>query len=337
MPAPEQNHYDVLGVDQDATPRKIKAAYRALVKDLHPDLPNSRDEEEAFKAVSIAYGVLSDPTTRAEFDAKLSEPVIIRASHPPKPEDVKTTWVGTQLRLTAERIIAEPDFEWDEFALVLRFAQTKDANTSVVFHSSFGLDAHQQILFASFGTQPNDFTKVALALCIAELGVEAGEIDKSQDIPLGHMPAPLQAPWLLAQSAIKRVQVGSRLPDDEHALVVERVVAPLMEIHRGDVALLAVSRRWSQFHPTGQPQGLLFMTPADQALIHSRGLGTEGLASEVTKNLMARLIWMDGLENPHRAASWDADLVLTRTSHDCQLLAAQSLAAEGPNSELDGP
>lgn len=335
-PAPEQNYYDVLAVDQDATQRQIKAAYRALAKELHPDLL-SEEEAEAFKFVSIAYAILSDPQKRADYDAELSEPVVLRASHPPKPEDLKTTWVGTQLRMTAERIVAEPDFEWGEFASVLQFAQIKNANTSVVFHSTFALDPYAGILSAGFGSRPNDFTKVALALCIAELGVEAGKIEKSQEIPLGYSPAPTQAPWLLAQSAIKRVQVGSRLPDNEHALAVENVVAPLMETYRGDTGLLDVSRRWTMLRPAEQPQGLLFMTPQDQVVIHSRGLGTEGLASEVTKNLMARVIWMDGLDNPDRAAPWAAELVTDRTLHDCQLLQAQALgAAKGADSGLNG-
>lgn len=336
-PATEQNHYDVLGVDQDATQPQLKAAYRALAKELHPDLL-SEEEADAFKVVSIAYATLSDPQKRAEFDAELGDPGVLRAAHPLKPEDLKTTWVGTQLQFTAERIIDEPGFEWDEFASVLRFAQTKDANTSVVFHSTFGLDAYARILDASFGSQPNDFTKVALALTIAELGVAAGEIDKSQEIPLGHRPAPVQAPWLLTQNAIRRVQLGSLLPDDKFVLAVENVVAPLMNTYRGDHGLLDVARQWSYFPAAGQPQGLLFMAPENRALIHSRGLGTEGLASEVTKNLMARLIWMDGLDNPYGVLSGAAELVVQRTLHDSKLLEAQSReASKKADSGLDGP
>jgi molecular chaperone DnaJ len=35
------NYYDVLGVDVDASPDDIKAAYRKKAKELHPDVNSS--------------------------------------------------------------------------------------------------------------------------------------------------------------------------------------------------------------------------------------------------------------------------------------------------------
>jgi DnaJ-class molecular chaperone len=63
------NPYDVLGVKPDATQDQIRAAYRKLAKELHPDLnPGDREAEEKFKTVSVAYDLLGDPEKRARFD-----------------------------------------------------------------------------------------------------------------------------------------------------------------------------------------------------------------------------------------------------------------------------
>lgn len=61
--------YDVLGVKKDATQAEIRKAYRALAKELHPDLnPGDSSAETRFKAVSAAYAILGDADKRAKFD-----------------------------------------------------------------------------------------------------------------------------------------------------------------------------------------------------------------------------------------------------------------------------
>jgi len=65
-----QDPYTVLGVAKDASSKDIKAAYRKLAKELHPDLnPGKKDIEARFKDISAAYGLLSDPEKRRRFDA----------------------------------------------------------------------------------------------------------------------------------------------------------------------------------------------------------------------------------------------------------------------------
>lgn len=61
--------YDVLGVPAAASAADIKAAYRKLARELHPDAnPDDAKAAERFKAVSAAYALLSDPDKRARFD-----------------------------------------------------------------------------------------------------------------------------------------------------------------------------------------------------------------------------------------------------------------------------
>jgi molecular chaperone DnaJ len=65
----EQDYYELLGVSRGADLHTIKAAYRRLAKEHHPDRHNGCTEKEAhFKAISEAYVCLSDPQKRAAYD-----------------------------------------------------------------------------------------------------------------------------------------------------------------------------------------------------------------------------------------------------------------------------
>ena len=63
------DYYEVLGVSRTATDQELKAAYRKLALQHHPDRnPGNAESEERFKACSEAYQVLSDPQKRAAYD-----------------------------------------------------------------------------------------------------------------------------------------------------------------------------------------------------------------------------------------------------------------------------
>ncbi|MFP5330142.1 MAG: molecular chaperone DnaJ [Alphaproteobacteria bacterium] len=65
----EQDYYDLLGVPRSADLHTIKAAYRKLAKEHHPDRKNGCKESEArFKAINEAYDCLRDPQKRAAYD-----------------------------------------------------------------------------------------------------------------------------------------------------------------------------------------------------------------------------------------------------------------------------
>lgn len=67
MPA---DYYEVLGVGRDADEGEIKKAFRALARELHPDVNDHDPEAEAkFKAAAEAYEVLSDAERRRTYDA----------------------------------------------------------------------------------------------------------------------------------------------------------------------------------------------------------------------------------------------------------------------------
>lgn len=65
----EKDFYRELGVASGASAEEIKKSYRKLARQLHPDAnPGDPKAEARFKAVSEAYGVLSDDAKRKEYD-----------------------------------------------------------------------------------------------------------------------------------------------------------------------------------------------------------------------------------------------------------------------------
>lgn len=61
--------YQVLGVSRSASEAEIKAAFRKLAVQHHPDRnPTDPDAQGRFKEINSAYQILSDPQKRAAFD-----------------------------------------------------------------------------------------------------------------------------------------------------------------------------------------------------------------------------------------------------------------------------
>lgn len=73
MAKPFKDYYAILGVDRAADARVIKAAYRRLARETHPDLAAAPGVGEPFVEVHEAYAVLSDPERRARYDCRLHE------------------------------------------------------------------------------------------------------------------------------------------------------------------------------------------------------------------------------------------------------------------------
>ena len=64
-----QNYYELLGVNQSASDKDIKTAYRRMARKLHPDVnPNDQRAQDQFKKVNEAYEVVGDPSRRKDYD-----------------------------------------------------------------------------------------------------------------------------------------------------------------------------------------------------------------------------------------------------------------------------
>lgn len=65
-----KDYYIILGVSQNCTEEEIRKKYRKLAMQYHPDRnPDDPVAEDKFKEVAEAYGVLTDPVKKREYDA----------------------------------------------------------------------------------------------------------------------------------------------------------------------------------------------------------------------------------------------------------------------------
>ena len=74
-----ETHYDLLGVEPDATKEEIRSAYRERLEDLRTKVEKGRSDQarngarEETARLNSAWQVLSDPFQRQRYDAALSD------------------------------------------------------------------------------------------------------------------------------------------------------------------------------------------------------------------------------------------------------------------------
>jgi hypothetical protein len=81
------DYYKILSLPHDANDRQIKKAYKEKALQYHPDVNRSKQAEEVFQVINVAYRTLIDPGLRRQYDFKMKyghpcEPVDPRRRHP---------------------------------------------------------------------------------------------------------------------------------------------------------------------------------------------------------------------------------------------------------------
>jgi curved DNA-binding protein CbpA len=92
-------HYENLKVSRDAPAGVIKAAYKALAQENHPDRCKHENASRRMQVINEAYAVLSDPTKRADHDKWISRKEAAPAKQVSKLIDPRTNMVVDSLYL----------------------------------------------------------------------------------------------------------------------------------------------------------------------------------------------------------------------------------------------
>jgi len=66
--ATKRDYYEVLGLHKSVSAAEIKASYRKLALQWHPDRNKASNANEKFKEINEAYAVLSDPKKKETYD-----------------------------------------------------------------------------------------------------------------------------------------------------------------------------------------------------------------------------------------------------------------------------
>ncbi|KAI9934997.1 hypothetical protein MW887_000618 [Aspergillus wentii] len=142
-PPLETDLYQVLGVQESATPEEIKSAYKKQALRHHPDKAPEGSKDEAnhrFQQIAFAYAILSDERRRRRFDLTGS---------------------------TAEAVDEDDDFNWMDFYRE-QFSSSVDTNALDELKKEYqGSEEEQNDVLAAFEQARGDLDRVfeSVMLC----------------------------------------------------------------------------------------------------------------------------------------------------------------------------
>jgi hypothetical protein len=135
--------YELLEVSPHARQAVIHAAYRALVRDCHPDVNDAPEAAQRARQLNAAYAVLSDPGGRARYDLdRMRERRLEFMRQPTRPSGLMTDATrAPTVRLSATRPVHEERAPRVSGQLVLGLIVALFLTTMVFFIVVAALDA----------------------------------------------------------------------------------------------------------------------------------------------------------------------------------------------------
>lgn len=116
------SHYDNLRVTRNAPPSVIKAAYRTLSQQYHPDRCQDPDAQRIMAILNGSYEVLSDPDKRRAHDQWIARQEGSAFHEPPRPVDDGQDRSGTPAQRGAkpQPKLPEPIYIWPLVSSLLK-------------------------------------------------------------------------------------------------------------------------------------------------------------------------------------------------------------------------
>lgn len=124
-----KNHYQLLGVENNASRERIRAAYRKALKRYHPDANRGeRNGEEMLQRALAAGRILCDPDQRAAYDRQLGSAA--QNKNPNQPWVTPTAFLRSRkLLLNCREILQQGGLLWQRF-ITAEWAKATEARTS---------------------------------------------------------------------------------------------------------------------------------------------------------------------------------------------------------------
>lgn len=178
MNAARRTYYDVLGVSPETPSVVLKAAFRALAKEYHPDSSaDAAADPDRFIELQDAYAVLSDPVSRSAYDNALRE-ALPEDGHavPEDTADIQVPAPATPETPALQSVHARFMLYSDELAAGFREAMRSGRSEEQLL--AFADRMEDQFLMEYFGEDHNvrALAKILLLRCRKDAVLELNEL-----------------------------------------------------------------------------------------------------------------------------------------------------------------
>lgn len=181
--------YDLLEIDKDATQEEIKAAYRRLSMEHHPDRGGDRDQ---FELIKKAYETLSNEERRERYDTTGMD------------EDFFSLAVNMAVAIFKQAMRSDPVNISEEINETIRDAISDSDNKIEMFQDQ--IKKHERMVSKIKSSPKNDFIKSVIAQENQAIELQIQQVKTHKQTQ--------EAAWELLKGY--EFEVEERIPDSNH-------------------------------------------------------------------------------------------------------------------------